>query len=119
MAIPAGHKRCVFAKQALRADDHILQDALHRMANMHIAIGIRRAIMKDELLTPAPKIAELFVKPLLLPPRQNARLLLREASFHGEIRFGQENGVAIINWFRHRREALGEAYVRFNPLHRS
>ena len=94
VAIPAGHERRIFAEQALRTDDHVFQDALHRMANMHVAIGIGRAIVKDEFFASLTRGANLTVKIFGLPPRQKTRLLLRKASLHGKISLRQEDGVA-------------------------
>eukprot|EP01035_Chromulina_nebulosa_P031134 gene31134-41481_t len=101
MAIPTGHIRRVFAQQCLRADDHVLQNMVQRMADMHVAIRVWRAIMQNELLTPATAIAQLRIKILRLPTRENARFLLRKASLHREICFRQENGVAIVDRVSH------------------
>ena len=63
---------------------------------MDIAIGIGRAVMQNELLTASARLAQLFIETNLLPVRQNRRFLLREAGFHREIGFRQENRVFII-----------------------
>ena len=96
MAIPTGDIRGVLAKQSLCADNHVFQDMVQRMADMHVTIGIRRAIMQDELLPPTTAIAQVRIEILLLPARQNARLLLRKASLHREVGFGQEYAIAIV-----------------------
>ena len=96
VAVPAGHEGRVLAHHALRAHHHVLENAVQRMADMHVAIGIGRAVMEDELIRAPPRLAQLFVKVLVLPARQNARLLLREAGFHGKIGLRQEDGVAVI-----------------------
>ena len=57
VAIPAGHIRRVFAKQSLRPHNHVLQDMVQGMADMHVAIGVRRAIMQDEFLAPTAAVA--------------------------------------------------------------
>ena len=67
MAIPTGDIRRIFAKQSLRANNHIFQDMVQRMADMHVTIGIRRAVMQDELLPPTTAIAQVHVEILLLP----------------------------------------------------
>jgi hypothetical protein len=99
MAIPAGHIGRVFAEQALRAADHVFQDMVQRMADMHIAIGIRRAIMQDELLPPRAGFAQAVIQAVGFPLREDARLLLREPGLHGEISLRQEDGVAVIHGF--------------------
>ena len=88
MAIPAGHIRRVFAEQALRAADHVFEDMVERMADMHVAIGIWRPIMENELLPPGACFAQLMVEVVGFPFGKNARLLLRQASLHREIGLG-------------------------------
>ncbi len=109
MAIPAGHIGRVFAHQVLRAADHVFEDMVQRMADMHVAIGIGRAIVEDELLTPNPRLAQLGVEVNIRPARRDARLLLREASFHGKGGLGQEDRVFIIALFRHKARPLGHS----------
>ena len=41
-----------FAQHALAADHNVLQDLVQRMADMDVAVGIRRPVMQDELLPP-------------------------------------------------------------------
>ena len=115
VAIPAGHIRRVFTEQALRAADHVFQNMVQRMADVHVAIGIRRAIMQDELLPPRPRFAHFMIQVLLVPARQNARLLLRQAGLHGEIGLRQEDSVFEVFWFSHVGRALGEACQRIKP----
>jgi hypothetical protein len=102
VTIPTGDIGRVFAEQALRADDHVFEDMVERMADVHIAVSIGRAIMEDELLTPAPLIAQPLIQPNLLPTRENARLLGGEASFHWKISLRQEDGVAVVSCLGHR-----------------
>ena len=96
VAVPAGHEGRVLAHHALRAHHHVLEDAVQRVADMHVAIGVGRAVMQDEFFRAPPRLAQLVVEVLVLPARQNARLLLREAGFHGKIGLRQEDGVAVI-----------------------
>ena len=96
MAIPTGDIRRVFAQQRLRADNHIFQNMVQRVADMHVTIGIRRTIMQDELLAPTAAIAQFGIEIGRLPARQNARLFLRKASLHRKVGFGQEYAVAIV-----------------------
>ena len=96
MAIPAGHEGRVLAEQRLRPHDHVFQDAVERMANMHVAIGVRRAVVKDELFAALAGFAQFFVNPVLLPARKDLRLLLGEAGLHGKIGLGKEDRVFII-----------------------
>src|SRR5690606_8866550 len=51
------------------------------------------------------------IQPLLLPARENARLLLRKAGLHRKVGLRQEDRVSVIALFAHCRRALavGEA----------
>src|SRR3546814_3593066 len=49
VAVPAGDIGRVLALQRLGADDHVLQDMVERVADVHVAIGIGRAVVEDEL----------------------------------------------------------------------
>ena len=113
MAIPAGHIGRVFAEQSLGADHHIFQDMVERMADMHIPVRIRRAIMQDEFFTPRPRRAGLRVHVRRLPFGEDGRLLLRQASLHGEISLRQEDGVFKVAWFGH-APAICEERVKRN-----
>ena len=85
VAVPTRNVRRIFAQQALRTDHHVLQDVVQRMANVHVAIGVGRAIVKDELFAPSARFAQATIQVLLLPTRQNTGLLLGEAGLHREV----------------------------------
>ncbi len=94
VAIPAGHIGRVAAEQILRAAHHVLQNVVQRMADMHVAIGIGRAIVEDELFAAPAALAQPFIQPGRLPFGENRRFLLRQAGFHRKVGFRQEHGVA-------------------------
>ena len=96
VAIPAGHIRRVLALQRLGTDDHVLQDMVERMADMHVAIRVRRSVVEDELVAALAALANLPFQIALEPFRQNQRLLLRQAGLHRKVGLGQEDGVAVI-----------------------
>ena len=60
------------------------------MADVHVAIGIGRAIVEDELLAAFAGLAQLLIKTFLLPARENTRLLLGQAGLHGKSVFGRK-----------------------------
>ena len=103
VAVPAGHIRGVLALQRLGADDHVLQDMVERMADVHVAIGVGRAVVEDELVAALAGFANLPFQIALKPFRQNQRLLLRQAGLHRKVGLGQEDGVAVIALFCGRR----------------
>ncbi len=101
MAIPAGHIGRILAQQRLRAADRVLEHMVERMAHVDVAIGVGRAVMKDEFLAPRAGFAQLLVELLLLPAREDTRLLLRQPGLHGEIGLRQEDGISVIARFGH------------------
>src|ERR1700736_1319935 len=50
VAVPARNEGGVLAEHLLRAVDHVLEDLVERSPQMKLAIGIGRAVMKDEFL---------------------------------------------------------------------
>ena len=76
MAIPAWHINRVEARQVARLHDHVLQDLVHRVAKMDVAIRIRRAVMQDELLAALAGGADLLVDLVVLPFLHPLRLAL-------------------------------------------
>jgi hypothetical protein len=96
VAVPTGHVGRVLAEQGLGAHDDVLQDLVHRMAHVQVAIGVRRAVVEDEALAALADVAELFVEAVLRPAGQDGRLLLGEAGLHREVRLRQEDGVSVI-----------------------
>ncbi len=67
------------------------------MADMHVAIRIRRAVVQDELLTAPTRFPRFLVEVHRLPPRENPRLLGGQAGFHRKVGLRQEDGVAPIS----------------------
>ena len=63
MAVPARHIGRILAQQVLRAADHVLEDVVERVADVHVAIGIGRAVVEDELLAAPARVAQLLVQP--------------------------------------------------------
>jgi hypothetical protein len=66
------------------------------MTDVHVAIGVRRAIVKDELLAADAALADLLINFVVQPAGENRRLLVREPGFHRKVGPGQEDGRAII-----------------------
>ncbi len=61
VAVPARHVVRVHALQLPRLDDHVLQDLVDRVAGVQRAVGIRRAVVQDELLAPGAGHAQALV----------------------------------------------------------
>jgi hypothetical protein len=97
VAVPARHVGRVEAGQRLGADDDVLEDLVHRMADVDVAIGIGRAVVEDEARAPLGGGADLLVQLLLLPLGDPARFPLGEVAAHREGRVGHVEGLAVIS----------------------
>ena len=89
MTIPARHIGGIKAGQGAGLDDHVLEDLVHRMADMNVAVGVRRAIVKNKLGTAGKGLTDLLVELLLLPLFQTRRFSLGQAGFHGKVGLGK------------------------------
>ncbi len=99
VAVPAGNIRRVLAQQGLGADDHVLQHLVERMADVDVAIGVRRPVVKDEFLAARPRPTELTIKVIRLPFGKDRRLFLRQAGLHRKVGLRQEDGGSVIGFF--------------------
>src|SRR6185437_16770429 len=96
VAVPAGNVGRVLAEQRLGPHHHVFDGVVERMPDVHVAIGVGRAVVEDELLAPLPRLADALVKPLALPPLEDRRLLLRQAGLHRKVGLGKEDGRSVI-----------------------
>ena len=96
MAIPARNIGRVLAEQRLRADDHVFQHVVERVADVHVAVGVGRAVVEDELFAALPLGAEALVEIQPLPAREPFRLRIGKSGLHREIGLRQEDGVAVV-----------------------
>ena len=96
VAIPAGDVIRIIPRHLRGTIDHILQNFIQRMADMQIAIGIGRAIMQHEALTPLGLGAEPFPQFQAVPACQRIGFALRQIAAHGKAGLRQEDGAAII-----------------------
>ena len=97
MAVPARHVGRIEAGQGFGADDDVLEDLVHRMADVNVAVGIGRAVVQHEARTPPGGLADLPVKPLFLPGGNPARLAPGQIAAHRERRVGHVEGLAIVS----------------------
>ncbi len=63
------------------------------MADMDVAIGVRRAVVEDEFRLAPPCLDETPVKPYLLPAGEQLRLFLRQSAAHRKIGARQEKAL--------------------------
>ncbi|MNF70748.1 hypothetical protein D3C84_526710 [compost metagenome] len=84
VAVPTRHIRRIEARQGLGADNHVLENLVDRMTDVNIAVGVRRAIVQDELWTALTNLAQLLVQANAVPALQSLRLALGQAGLHWE-----------------------------------
>jgi hypothetical protein len=97
VAVPARHIGRVEAGQGLGTDDHVLEDLVHRVADVDVAIGIGRAVVQHEAGAPGGCGADLLVQLLFLPGCDPARLAAGQVAAHREGRIGHVEGLAVIS----------------------
>ena len=99
MAVPARHVRSIEASQRLGADDHVLDDLVHRMTDMDVAVGVRRAIVQDEFGAALADLPQLPIQVDAVPALQNLRLALGQTGLHRKCRGRQIEGRFVIGHF--------------------
>ena len=90
VAVPARHVIRIEAEHLLASRHHVLEDLIEGMADVDVAVGIGRPVMKDEFRATARGCTQALIKVELLPAREYLRLLLRQPRAHGKIGLGQK-----------------------------
>ncbi len=88
VAVPAGGVQRIKALQLAAFDDHVFQDFVHRVADVDLAVGIRRAVVQDEFGRSLAGGPQLLVDALLVPVLGPLRLALGQVAAHGKGRIG-------------------------------
>ena len=96
VAVPAGHVGGVEAVQGFGLDDDVLEHLVDRVADVEIAVGVRRAVVKNELRSPRARLADTLEQAHRLPLRQALRLAPGQIGFHRESGAGQIQGMFVI-----------------------
>ena len=89
MAVPTGHIIGVIAAHLERTGDHVFQDLVERMADVQIAVGVRRAIVQHIFRLALGVFAQALVKVHLVPAGNDFRFVLRQPGAHREARLRQ------------------------------
>ena len=107
MAIPAGDVRRIEAGHGLRFDDEILQRLVERMAEMDVAVRVRRAVVQDVFRTclraPCESARRADISPIVRAVLGSA---CGEIRLHREVRARQVDGLLQIESF----ESMGYLY---------
>ena len=96
VAVPAGDVRRLVAAHGPVAVDDVLGDLVLRVAQVDGAVGVRGAVVQDELLVPLVLGDHLLVDVVLLPHGQALGLVLSQAGAHGKARARQVGGLLVL-----------------------
>ena len=96
VAVPARHVRRVEAGQGLGLDDDVLEDLVHRVADVNVAVGVGRAVVQDEFRPPGRRVADRLVAFFFLPAFHPAGLAFGEVAAHRERGIGQVERALVI-----------------------
>ncbi len=96
VAVPARHVGRVIAHHGARTDDEVLENLVQAGAGMNLAVGIGRAVVKNEQLAALGSLADADIQPFLLPLLQPFRLGGGKPGLHGKIGLGQEQSGAVV-----------------------
>jgi hypothetical protein len=99
VAVPARHVHGIEAGQLARLDDHVLEHLVDRMADVQLAVRVRRPVVQHELRPADARIAQALVGALLLPLLHPRRLALGQIAAHREGRVGQVERGAVVGRF--------------------
>ena len=102
MAVPTGDIRGLIALHSLIAVDDVLGDLVLRVAEVDRAVGVRGAVVKDELLVALVLLEELGVDVVVLPLLEPLGLVLGEARAHREARLREVRRLLVL--VRHLRD---------------
>ncbi len=109
MAIPARHVRRALAAQAVALDDHVLENLVQRVADVHLPVGKGRAVVQHEFfLRAGAGRLNLFIEPAGLPFFQPLRFARHQVGFHGKVSARQIERVFIV----HCQSGKGAAMLR-------
>ena len=97
VVVPAGNIGRVIAAHRMGADDEVLERLIERVAHVDIAVGERRAVVQNERRLALVLFEHQAVDVDLVPVLQHARLALRQARAHREVRLRGDDGVLIVH----------------------
>ena len=104
VGIKAGYIGSLEALHVLLTNDDVLDDLVQRGTHVDIAVGIRRAIVQDELRFALVVLHELVVQVVVVPILEHDRFLLGQAGAHLKQGLGQVQSTVVLrlilsHWF--------------------
>ena len=89
MGIPPGNIRGIISLNGFVTDDEIFQDFIQGMADMDIAVCIRRSVMQNKLRPSLSSLLHLMINVDLIPPFLNFRFSIGKFPRMGKSVFGR------------------------------
>ena len=87
VAVPARREADGLAVEVVMLDDDVFQNLVERVADVGVAVGVRRAVVQREGFRALAVLLHLFVDLRLIPGRITLRLVLHQVPPHRELRF--------------------------------
>jgi hypothetical protein len=97
VAVPTGDVRRQEARHGLRLHHDVLDDLVEPGAEVHVPVGVRRAIVQHVLRFAGIGVQNLLVEVGLAPACHDGRLTLRQIGAHREVSFGEIQCVLVIH----------------------
>ena len=101
MAVPARNVLRIEALELALLDNHVFEDLVHRMSHMDLSIGIRRAVVQDELRRASTCNPQSLVEAVVVPFPGPTRFALGQVTAHRKRCFRQVEGFAVVCFFCH------------------
>ena len=95
VAVPARHVARVEAGHVAALDDDVLEDLVDRVADVDVAVGVRRPVVQHEHRAALRGLADALVDAFVLPLLRPLRFALRQVAAHRERRVRQVQRVAV------------------------
>jgi hypothetical protein len=98
VAVPARYIYAVETGHVFRFNDDILDDFIESSAQMNIAIGVGRPVMKNVRCFPLGRLPDFFVNVHFFPFFQHFRFALSQICLHWKIGLRKIQGVFVIHF---------------------
>jgi hypothetical protein len=97
VTVPTRHVGRIESRERLALDDDVLEDLVDGVADVNVAVRVRRPVVKHEAWPPAARFTNALVKPALVPPLQHQRLALCEITTHRKRRVREVQRFLVIS----------------------
>ncbi|EXI73959.1 MAG: hypothetical protein AW07_02097 [Candidatus Accumulibacter sp. SK-11] len=96
VTVPARDVRRIEAGECARADDDVLEDLVHRVADMDVAVGVGRSVVQDETWASLRHLADALVKTGFLPGGNPLGFAPWQVAAHRKRGVGEVEGLPVV-----------------------